>query len=711
MTGDAWDAQTLRPGQDCARFADWLPLLTQTPPAGLPTGQRISSDMTDDVSVETAVGLNGDGAPEIPDMNALRAHVDACAYCQRQLAAYSATEQALRSEYAIPTGRAPFLTLDAIVQRVAMQDAQDAQDAPFLPPSRERAGSVGSVAQAPTTTPTALYWTHTARQQGALHEIVGSMTPYNESEQRQATLDEPTPSGTSAPHVRAMQPALLSAQPGRSRNRRFIQALAGLVAAAVIVGLFGALFYTFGASHRRPNQATQQTKTLHYLGANGHWVEVSHFTNTAYMGIAVAPSNPQVIYATSSTVKLWRSDDGGQTWTPLSAPTGDLPSPTAASYPQIMVSPLNPQVVIVTLNSGSSNPHCPASKLGPGTLAPPSAKTQTRLLSEDIPLSGGYTCTFQYVSSNGGASWSKLALTDQVKLSTFGSALRVGGTHLYDVAQPDVNGEAAQTSRLMGSADGGVTWAPADAALAASGQGILQYATTTTGNTLFAVTIPNTALSGDGNTYTPTLWRSDDAGAHWTNEGKFNQPAPDKYGMTGQYNLLTATSVGGQTLLYELKPGYTSHPKPTVMPFPEQPFTPNTIAPGDIFVSADNGHTWSEASKQGVPAGLYAGSFFNQGVTGTLGDGQIALLFYQSIAHITPVPNGSKETLSMKDAAYYAWAPASQSWRQLTPSFEGEIVAQQWITPANGSQPETIWQVLRSGTTGATITLERCALT
>jgi len=690
MTGDSWEAHTLRPGPDCVHFADWLSLLTPAP------------SLTPD-------------EPDEPDMTALRAHVDACIWCQHQVAIYTANDRAVRVEYAIPTGRAPFLTLDAIVQRVAAQDVSgmadmaDATDEPSLAPS-------GSTPTPPAAT---LHWTNTARHQGALHEIEGSMTPYNE-QKREAPSDEPTPSGAMSSFASPTSfgppvapTALATASQGGSRNRRFIQALAGLVAAAVIVGLFGALFYTFGANHRRPNRTAHTTKTTQYLGANGHWVVVSKFTDTGYQGITVAPSNPQVIYTTTSSAALRRSDDGGQTWTTVSVPTQDFPSPAAVSYPQITVSPLNPQVVIVTLGSDPSNPNCPASKLGPGTLTPPGSATQARTLSEDIPLSGGYSCTFQYVSGNGGASWTKLALADQVKLSTFGGYFQAGGTHLYDFAQPNLNGQAPQTGRLMGSADGGVTWAPADALLAANGQGILQYAATTTGSTIFAVTIPNTSMNGDGGAYTPMLWRSDDAGAHWTNEGDFNQPAPDKNGVTGQYTLLTATSVGGQTLLYELKPGYAPRPGSTPIPYPEEPFTPNYIAPGDIFFSADSGHTWSEASQQGVPAGLYAGSYANLGVVGTLDDGQITLFFYKSIVHVTHLPNsnGYTSTVTIKDAAYYAWSPSEQSWQQLTPSFDGHLVARQWITPATASQPETIWQIVRSGTNFATTTVERCALT
>ncbi|MEO7001951.1 MAG: sialidase family protein [Ktedonobacterales bacterium] len=669
MTGNTWEANTPRPGPDCARFADWLPLLTlPTPPAGV-------------------AGVNGRGAADAAmDLDAVRAHAQQCAYCQWQLATYTATDRALRTEYAIPTGVAPFLSLDAIVQRVALEAAGGT--------SGDVSGDVSGWA-ADTT--------HDESTDDIYHEIEVDMTPYSEQE-RQAPASSQAPVSLRAAVAPSTRP--------RSRSRRFIPALTGLVAAAVIVALFSALFYTFGANHRR---TAQTAHTTHYLGANGHWQIISQFADSTAQGAFAAQSNPQVIYVVTNSSSLRRTDDGGQTWVTLQLPTQDFPAAATIQGVEVQVSPLNPQIVLLTLVSNASNPNCPASNLGPGTLHPPTASASTtsqQLSASIVPTSGGYSCNFQYVSSNGGATWSKLSLVDNVKLriAALANTLQVGGRHLFAFAQPDANGQETGVGRLMGSADGGLTWAPVDGAIAASGQGVIQFVASPTGAALFAMTISRSQTGGDGGGYTPTLWRSDDAGASWTNEGPFNQPPPQP-NVTGEYYyLLTATTANGQTLLYELRPGYTPQPTPTAIPGTSAfaPGAPNSITPGDIFVSADSGHTWSEASQLGVPAGLYAGQFSSKGIAGTLSDGQIAMLFYKSIAHISHVTaNGFQESFSMSDPAYYAWSPGAQSWQQLTPTFDGSMFSQQWIVPASASQPQTIWQLVR---TGNTYTVERCPL-
>lgn len=74
------------------------------------------------------------------------------------------------------------------------------------------------------------------------------------------------------------------------------------------------------------------------------WAQISNFGNTAYLrSVAVAPSNPQVLYAATYT-KIYRSDDGGGTWTEI---TAGLPS-SSISY--IAVHPNDPQTLYLTLS-------------------------------------------------------------------------------------------------------------------------------------------------------------------------------------------------------------------------------------------------------------------------------------------------------------------------------------------------------------------------
>ncbi len=679
MTEHTWEANIPRPGPDCVRFADWLPLLTTSTPL---------ADAQHDV-----VGLNGSKPLGEDGMNALRAHVARCASCQAQLATYEATENALRRAYAVPTGVAPFLSFQSIASRVAAFDAQPDLDERATP----------DVPAAPHMVET--FDTPTIRSEKEVR-----MTPNYEQENPFDT--QRGPQGAPGSYMQddsgyiAVAPS--ARRPQAHPRRRLIQGVSALAAAVLIVALFGALFYTLGGKnhHLSTGPATR------YLGANGHWQVVNRFpfkSGTNATGYVVAPSNVQVIYRTigSDGAKMQRSDDGGQTWTTISLPTRYFP----AGFPlngYIHISPLDPHIIILTESSDQSNPNCPASNLGGAmTLG------HARQLSAETPSSGGYSCTFQYSSRDGGAHWTHLSLVDNVKLSVyFSSSLQVAGTRLFAFAQPDVNGEASQVGRLMGSADGGFTWQPVDSAIAAQGQAVedSQFVATPTGSTLFTVSLPATAKSGDGQAYTPYLWRSDDDGAHWTNEGVFNTPPAQPNVSGAEYNLLAASSANGQVALYEMKFGYLPYATPTPTgngaPLPP-PFAPGAGAPGDVFVSVDNGHSWQEAAQKGVPSGLDM-PVFSMGVTGTLSDGSIVMLFDKTIVKTETLQNGASYTVTMQDAAYYAWAPGQNTWQQLTPSYNADNVLQQWITLANGSQPETVWQIVKQGNTAI---LEKCALT
>ena len=88
------------------------------------------------------------------------------------------------------------------------------------------------------------------------------------------------------------------------------------VASTTAVGSDGTLWLGSGTAPARVLRSSDDGLTWQptaALDANAVWVE----------SLAVAPSNPQRIYATGSTfsgtrqVRLWRSDDGGTSWTSL----------------------------------------------------------------------------------------------------------------------------------------------------------------------------------------------------------------------------------------------------------------------------------------------------------------------------------------------------------------------------------------------------------
>src|SRR5262249_36134166 len=127
--------------------------------------------------------------------------------------------------------------------------------------------------------------------------------------------------------------------------------------------------------------------------------------------------------------------------------------------------------------------------------------------------------------------------------------------------------------RLVSSGDG-VTWHTADDALAAVGQVATDIALSPTGATIYAATA---ASSSDPLVDDRQLWRSDDAGAHWTHTGSLpagqSPPAP-----------LIAV---GQLLYAMVFDQGNAHTHPL-----------------GFQATADGGRTWTDVPTAGIASGL-----------------------------------------------------------------------------------------------------------
>jgi photosystem II stability/assembly factor-like uncharacterized protein len=218
--------------------------------------------------------------------------------------------------------------------------------------------------------------------------------------------------------------------------------------------------------------------------------------------LSLAPSDPRVLYQAlgnggpdtpSTPFTLQRSDDGGLTWQNLPTPDGLTEGDEVKTF---VVSPLNPQVVWVTLGVACN----------------------------------AVECTRSYLSQDGGQHWSRQEWPMHLAGSWAGiSDLRAqeGRLYLLMLVTEGVGG-------LLTSTDGGTSWHFADQPLFAQGHCVTSYAPTATGATVFAVTSDtcggtigafqafsrqNRVVPTAGVTCGDTagqLWRSDDAGAQWT---------------------------------------------------------------------------------------------------------------------------------------------------------------------------------------------------
>jgi hypothetical protein len=200
---------------------------------------------------------------------------------------------------------------------------------------------------------------------------------------------------------------------------------------------------------------------------------------------------------------LRRTDDGGATW-------HELPIPVSAAHvghAGFLVSPLDARTVFLTLidTEAGDCPPATAQPMGEGT-------------------ANGVLCWLQYSSMDGGAHWqaTKLPipgilmpnLTNNSATALQASRGLDGRPHLYTLL--NCSTAATTCSRLIVSADEGLSWRYADTSLLAAGatnicgaaadlQSTISYAVTTAGKECGWLT-----------QQTLTLWRSDDAGAHWT---------------------------------------------------------------------------------------------------------------------------------------------------------------------------------------------------
>ncbi len=380
-----------------------------------------------------------------------------------------------------------------------------------------------------------------------------------------------------------------------------------------------------------------------------------------FLGLPViAPSDSRVIYQMTASHQLRRSDNGGATWRTLDMPSG---APSGASDARLLVDQQNAQTVMLLLTvygvpAGMSS--CP---------------TPLALSANGNMMAGGQIpCTLQYLSHDGGQTWSLLHLPftgvlGDASVDTIEGAakedplLRAQGQRLYSYVG---SGPFAYSAgfRLATSTDGGAAWRLADADLAANGQHVCYFAVAPTGSDVFAITSSTGCGASDNPVY--AFWRGADAGGHWI---QMSYPA-DK----GAEGLFAAGVPGvAQPVIYAdtAVATFTAHIGGSVR-----------TAPTDIAASTDGGRTWQSAPQVGIPAN----SFSSYGPLGTLADGSILL-------PIGDVLQSQPGTLT--PTVFYEWKPGETSWHRVgAASLYGRI---SYGLVTGHSAAQTIWIVTAVG--------------
>lgn len=420
--------------------------------------------------------------------------------------------------------------------------------------------------------------------------------------------------------------------PTRAR-RRYLRGVLAVAATLTVAALFAVAFQKLSVSGPAQQQHGPTTTP-----SAGVWQNVGQFQSRNGERVAVAPSDPYFVYRlNSATFAMERSDDGGATWKAITLPP-ELRLPSLRTNPVFDISPVNPNIVYLTAFGDPAKMVCKSS-------SPPGG---------NVPAS---KCTVQYVTTDGGKSWQRLALPDNGQLT--GMISQVLGLPRAPLLPQDnrvyslmtLIGSTIDSYRLVVSADG-VHWQTADSALSATGQRIESYLASPTGSTVWATLADN------------SLWCSDDAGTNWARIG----PLPRNQAQETM-GLVAARDVGASSFLY------SAAGSPPL----------GDIAPDGMRVSTDGGKTWQPSPTAGIPDGQHAAPHSAM----TLSDGTLVALFRTTQLNI------AFDEGILHNAAYYAWKPGATSWTRLTPTFDAEAVQQQWITPPNDAKPhETIWALI-----------------
>ncbi len=411
-------------------------------------------------------------------------------------------------------------------------------------------------------------------------------------------------------------------------------ALGGLgagIAALLLVALFAGLLI----SHKpgRPTLAATpgatQTETAITTATttspDSKWTAVTDLNTVA----TIAPAQLRTRFKafagqTSKTTppEIWvrRSDDYGVTYHDVSLP----PIPGGATATNITFlegaqSPLNPSVYFLT------------------------AQTQTR-------CTGG-PCQYQYVTMDGGATWRALNLPAHGLLGTesvSGTGIFAQGQRLYGVVTDIVlnSSGVVPPGRLVVSDDGGATWSVADAAIFAANQWIYNVAPTPGNATVFALAGQNFGAGLPAHTPALSVWRSDNAGATWTQEG----PLPGAYALGVEAAVNPTT---GKPTLYAL--------------------VGDASDDFHLYASSDGGATWPATYDFHQGRDLSAPNAF-PGLIGTFADGAVAIASY--------------------DYSTLAWDPTTGTPVTIFPAPpSGVFIQSEILTPPNSLGVEYIWIV------------------
>jgi photosystem II stability/assembly factor-like uncharacterized protein len=325
--------------------------------------------------------------------------------------------------------------------------------------------------------------------------------------------------------------------------------------------------------------------------------------NGLVSAIAVNPANSNVIYTGAAGGGAWRSDDGGATWFSLF----DRQLSLAVGEPgALAIDPNNTDVVYL------------------GTSARVAAHPQAGL----------------FKSSDGGASWIRLG--SGYPAGNTGNAIQFVNQWINVIIVDPANSNIlylASTSGCFRSIDGGRNWTAGVNAGGDARSLVLDTSTPAGSRILYA------GISGRG------VFRSNDGGQNWTQilSGATPAVAAAVGAAPAGFNkaiiaIAPPTSppnAGGVRVLYATLEGTGSAPDPV-----------------GVFLSTDQGATWTQRTATGMPVGTQGGYSFHMAVDpGSPGDGANDIIYFGAVGHARSNDSGNTFTaLAGLHADNHSWA-------------------------------------------------------
>ncbi|MBZ0269363.1 T9SS type A sorting domain-containing protein [bacterium] len=245
------------------------------------------------------------------------------------------------------------------------------------------------------------------------------------------------------------------------------------------------------------------------------WFEIGPVNLTGrILAIAFHPSNPDIVYVGAASGGLWKSTDGGDTWTPV---TDELPT---LGIGGVAVDPFDPDIVVI--GTGEATPNSDALG-GVGILRSTDAGATWNTTNVTIPVDTGHgfhcievhpvTGVFLagsnsglWRSSDAGASWT---MVDGSGQDVFDVKWKPGDSSRVYSAR----GGAFGGTTLRVSTNGGVTWANLSGSGYPSSSGNSKTKIAVTADQPAWIYAHVVSTSGYG---TRGVYRSTNDGANWT---------------------------------------------------------------------------------------------------------------------------------------------------------------------------------------------------